>query len=240
MCDKYCGFLSPVQAEAISKTIAKMQCLEEIAAKNRAKELAPYFLGNTANYDPPKVVDVPKKEEGKNPMRYDAVTVAPSIQIDAPAPVSEVTTQREYLNKRLHAVYRSFDFGDKFYELRKFFNIGIQTGPKNYRELIAAIKADEFTIDKKVEKRLDRMVEDRESDDYNDFDDDFCFSPMEGINFTKFPESDWNGHRKAVEEMNKVYQDTKDTIAISDPKDGLAALKAFEAWWPTKATDTVQ
>ena len=134
-----------------------------------------YTIGNTANYDPPKVVGVPKKEEGKNPMRYDAVTVAPSIQIDAPAPVSEVTTQREYLNKRLHAVYRSFEFGDKFYELRKFFNIGIQTGPKNYRELIAAIKADEFTIDKKVEKRLDRMVEDRESDDYNDFDDDFCF-----------------------------------------------------------------
>ena len=199
-----------------------------------------YTIGNTATPTCAPCAKAVKKEEGNNPMRYDAVTVAPSIQIDAPAPVSEVTTQREYLNKRLQAVYRSFEFGDKFYELRKFFNIGVQTGPKNYRELIAAIKADEFTIDKKVEKRLDRMVEDRESDDYNDFDDDFYFSPMEGINFTKFPKEDWEGHRKAVEEMNKVYQDTKDTIAISDPKDGLAALKAFEAWWPTKATDTVQ
>lgn len=232
-----------IEEAILSSLVDKVynMCNKYLATNVPSMQSMAYTLGNTAAKPGCcKAEPVPKKEEGKNPMRYDAVTVAPSIQIDAPAPVSEVTTQREYLNKRLHAVYRSFEFGDKFYELRKFFNIGVQTGPKNFRELIAAIKADEFTIDKKVEKRLDRMVEDRESDDYNDFDDDFCFTPMDGINFTKFPEADWEGHRKAVEEMNKVYQDTKDTIAISDPKDGLAALKAFEAWWPTKATDTAQ
>ena len=201
-------------------------------------------IGNTANYAPPKCVGVPKKEEGNNPMRYDTVTVAPSISIEAGA--TEAATQRAYLTKRLDSLIRSFDYGEKYREIRKQFNIDAPTAPKNFREMLAAIKDDKYTIDPKVEKRLDRHLEDVASCEYYDsdceydFDDRYYFGMTEGIIWTDFPKADFKAFTAAIETAKKKSQDVKDAIAIMDPKDALEALKAFEAWMPTKETDTAQ
>ena len=47
---------------------------------------------------------------------------------------------------------------------------------------------------------------------------------------------DTAGFRAAVDALAKVYQDTKDTIAIGTPAEGLAAVKALDAWTPTVGT----
>jgi len=201
------------------------------------------FFGNTATPTcvSKKCAPEVKKEEGNNPMRYDSVTVAPSISIEAGA--TEAATQREYLLKRLDKIERSFQYGDKYYEIRKVFDIDARQGPKNYKELIEAIKGGKYTIDPKVEKRLARIEEDMAAagDDVDDRDYDYDYLGMsEGIIWTDFPKADYKAFNAALETAKKKSQDVKDAIAIMDPKDALEALKAFEAWMPTKATDTAQ
>lgn len=198
------------------------------------------IIGNTATptcaYK--KCASEVKKEEGNNPMRYDTVTVAPSISIEAGA--TEAATQREYLLKRLDKIERSFAYGPKWHAIREIFGYGKAEGPRNFKELIDAIKNGKYTIDPKVEKRLARHLEAAADGEYDLDGDDYYFGMTEGIKWTDFPGPDYEGMRAANEAVDAKAKEVKDAIMIQDPKDALADLQAFENWMPTKATDTAQ
>lgn len=210
------------------------KCCEAKQAINYAESI---FLGNTAECMPEPFPVCPKKEEGKNPMRYDSVTVAPSISIEAGA--TETATQREYLLKRLSKIESSFSYGDKWHKMRDFFGYGKAAGPSNFKELIDAIKNGKYTIDPKVEKRLERHLEAAADGDYDLDEEGYYFGMAEGIKWTDFPGPDYEGMRAANEAVGAKAKEVKDAIMIQDPKDALIALQAFENWMPTKATDTV-
>lgn len=48
--------------------------------------------------------------------------------------------------------------------------------------------------------------------------------------------ADQVGAKAAREVLEKLFQDTKDTIAIGTPAEGLAAVKTLDAWTPTVGT----
>lgn len=129
-------------------------------------------------------------------------------------------------------------------EFEQKFNIYNSDTPKTYQELIAAIKAGDYTIDSKVEKRLELAKETGSSDDF-DIDDDedqsgsfyWGYGPMYGIKFTKLPNApDHKGYKAAIEALNKEFTKTQDIIKVMPAVDGLSALQAFEAWTPTTET----
>lgn len=203
------------------------KCCEAKQAINYAESI---FLGNTAECMPEPFPVCPKKEEGKNPMRYDTVTVAPSISIDAPAGKSEIDTQREYLINRLYEISKGIRSN-----LRKDFHLDGPHSPWNYKQLIDAIKNDKFKLTDYA-KEVDEAIERKETGEDRWFD----YGVFAGIEWTDFPKADYKGFDKAVNALEKARTDTVDIIMVSDAKAGLEALKAFEAWKPTKDTDTAQ
>jgi len=168
-------------------------------------------------------------QKGNNPMR-STITPTCSTEINVSVP-SEESKQREYLLQRLRDL-TYYSWQDPMYQkIKKIFNYGAPDVPENPVDLLEAFKNGDFTVDQKKIDKVKAAIAAREDKD-SDADDDFYFDRFYGITFTKLPIFDEKGYQAAVEAYEKAKQDVKDTIMISPPADGLAALKALEDWTP--------
>lgn len=130
---------------------------------------------------------------------------------------NEIEASRKYLNGRIQNIY-----WNKRDELATQFRIHNQDTPRNYKELIDAIKNDKFTLDTKRTAKIDACVE----------DDDWYGNAFDGITFNLPTAPDRDGYTAATKELDKKVQDTKDIINVGTPADGLKALQELEAWTP--------
>lgn len=137
----------------------------------------------------------------ENNMHYNNATA-----VIAAAP-SETVKQRDYLEARLYDIVDT-----KRDEMQTFFKIDPVPTPKTLREAIEKLKSGDFTVD---DDRLDRKQ-------YHVYDL-FC-----DIRWTK-EKADRSGYEAALEKMYAARTKVMDSISILDPKEGLAALEAFEA-----------
>lgn len=146
-----------------------------------------------------------KKEEKEDTMIYN-----------------ETEASRKYLNGRLQ---------DTRYALRavldKQFNISASSQPNNYKQLIDAIKNDNYTLNAKRTAQIDPVIA----------DGDYYGSPFDGITWTYPGLPDFVGYTAAEKALEKAATVAKDTVNTGDAAAGLAALQAFEAWTfvPTSA-----
>lgn len=136
-----------------------------------------------------------------------ATAMNTTLNISAQAPVSEATTQRQHLLNRL------YDIDDaKYAPLRTHFKVDPVEGPKTLKDLFQKIKDGDYTVDEKfLEKKQ--------------------YSALDALYHVRWTKevADQKGYEAAVEAVKKDYKATKDTIMIADPKEGLEALRAFEA-----------
>lgn len=130
---------------------------------------------------------------------------------------TEAAAQRDYLNGRLREVTWA-----KEKALEDAYNMHVDPRPKNYKDLIDAIKNDKFTLDTKRTKKIDSMIES---------DLTFgIFGCFDGILFHGGPDD--AGYEAAFKDMEVKRRATKDIIMSGVYADGLKALQDFEAWMP--------
>lgn len=188
-----------------------------------------------------------KEEEGNNPMsRFDdvcyaapksAVTAgAMAITVQAPAVPSDEMTQRKFLMEELSKFDRyEWQAGSATSALRKLFNLDAPKYPATSQALLDAFKSGAFEVDQaKVDKNA-KLLELDDEDRYDD-EDDFVGERFYGIKFTGLPVPDQKGFDAAKAALEALKVDTKRSIMVGSPADGLAALKALEAWTPTGPT----
>lgn len=157
-----------------------------------------------------------KEEKGNKPMRYETNAIA-----TVAAAKTDVSTQRDYLTRRLELVRYS-----KGCEFQKLFNLYVDNTPKTYAQLIEAIKDNKYTLDTERTEKVDKRA--KREGYYN--------SPMEGIIWDG-PKADHDGYEQAMNDLEKEMTAAKDTIMILTPEDGLKAVQALEAWVPTGAAN---
>lgn len=159
------------------------------------------------------------KEEGKTPMRYNDNYASASAIVSTAK--SDMATSRDYFLNRLAAAEYPKDA-----ELVKMFNLNVDNSPKNYKQLIDAIKGGKYTINKQVEKAFEASEEDGK---------DIYWGATHGIIWDG-PQADYEGYEKASEEKSKQETIARDAImAAATAGDMKAAVEAFEAWMPTTA-----
>jgi hypothetical protein len=168
------------------------------------------------------------KEEGINPMCYGAKTAAiqtGAISITTEAGINLEAQTREYLLGRLQ-IAKSV----KRNELYKTFNYYKTKGPKNWTQAIELLKAGKFKLTKEGEKRLKKEATLSE--------DDIC--PFYAENFESYIEfegltdqPDYDGFRKADDEMDAQILAIKDIIMVGTATDALKAIQAFADWKPS-------
>lgn len=102
--------------------------------------------------------------------------------------------------------------------MRKTFGLVDDYAPETAAELVKRIQDGKFLLK-------------------DDSKDKTCYDPTRFIKWRDpAVKEDQAGYKAAVDALGKVYQDTKDTIAIGTPAEGLAAVKALDAWTPTVGT----
>jgi len=151
------------------------------------------------------------KEEGNNPMNCATATVQ--------AGTTETQDQRKYLTNRLQEVY-----SDKRDPLEAAFGLTDDEAPRGPLELSERLKAGKFSV---------RYLEaDTHPDAYR-------YWHWTDLIQWRDPAAkrDEDGFKKAVEELKALRQAALDTIKIDEPKVGLDAIKALEAWKPTGAAN---
>lgn len=158
-----------------------------------------------------------EKEEGKNPMAYNSYSAPTAVA--AISAIDPTVEQRAYLRDRAKVLRYS-----KRDELPGMFNLYVNNAPKTYKELIETIKNGKFKLDEKKTKLIDEAIEDG--------DRWYVNGPFDGIIWDG-PQPDHDGYSAANEALESQFTKVVDAINILDPKDGLAALQAFEAWVPT-------
>jgi hypothetical protein len=118
-----------------------------------------------------------------------------------------------YLYDRANSV-----FYKKADELPRLFGLSDDAAPRTVSDFIKRIQDGMFTIKDESKKDVEG----------------YFYRPIEGIRWRDpSVKEDTAGHKAAMEALNTAYQDTKDTIAIGTPAEGLAAVKALDAWTPT-------
>ena len=118
-----------------------------------------------------------------------------------------------YLSDRANSV-----FYKKADELPKQFGLSDDAAPRSVSEFVKRIQDGKFMY-------KDETKKDTEG---------YFYRPYEGIRWRDPSVKEDNaGHKAAYEALSAAYQDTKDTIAIGTPAEGLAAVKTLEAWTPT-------
>lgn len=178
------------------------------------------------------------QQEGINPMKTS--TTISSADISISAPPSDISKMRDYLISRLSEQTGRYEWNDpKYSEFAEKFNLNAPKRPATSQGIIDAFKNGKVTIDQaKVDKQTKYFAaRDGDFEDYEDDYDNGITSQYFGITFTDLPVADRKGYDAAVVAYNKAKQDTKDTIMIADPVDGLAALKALQEWTPTGAAN---
>lgn len=163
--------------------------------------------------DKPQCTEVPKKkgffvkkQEEENLMNYASASIS--------APATETQDQRKYLSKRLDEVYRT-----KRDPLEGIFGLTDDATPQGPKEVSERIAAGKFVI---------RGLEGEAGRDY---------SYWAGGDLIQWRDpakkADQDGFTAAKKDLKAKYQTTLDTIKIDEPKAGLDAIKALEAWEPT-------
>lgn len=123
--------------------------------------------------------------------------------------------ERNYLNCRVNDVYYNHASA-----LRKQFHVGENTGPQTYAELIKWIKDGKYTLDAKVTKKIDAIVE----------DEVYFGTPTDGIvwNGRGFT-NDFDGYHAAMKVLETAKQDALDDINGYEFVDG-NVLDKFKSW----------
>lgn len=155
-------------------------------------------------YDPDvnelvKAYDEVFKKE--NNMHYNTATAA------IVTTQSESAKQRQYLEDRLYNVVDK-----KCDELRTFFKIDPVEAPDTLRKAIEMLKSGDFTAD----------------DDLLDKKTYYLPDLFYRLRWTK-DKADQAGYEAALKKLYVARTKVMDSISILDPKEGLAALEAFEA-----------
>jgi hypothetical protein len=152
-----------------------------------------------------------KQEEGNNPMNYATATVQ--------AGTTETQDQRKYLTNRLQEVY-----SDKRDPLESNFGLTDDSAPMGPAELSERLKAGKFSV-RYLEKDTDPSA--------------YRYWHWTDLIQWRDPAAkrDEDGFKKAIEELQALRQAALDTIKIDEPKAGLDAIKALEAWKPTGAAN---
>lgn len=129
--------------------------------------------------------------------------------------------QIDYLLRRIDNVY---------YELWKSlpekFNLHRDNTPKNYKELIDAIKNDKFKLDG---KRIKHFINEEEDED--EFDGISPCGPFDGIIWDG-PQPDHKGYDAARKSLGDAKTRALDIVKTSPAADGLKALQEFQKWTP--------
>lgn len=155
------------------------------------------------------------QQEGNNPMNYATATVH--------AATTETQDQRKYLSNRLDEIYYKL-----LRPLEAKFGLTDDDRPTSPKELKKRIEDGKFII-----KGLPDDGEDEDEDDY-------CYygSWAQMIRWRDpANKADHDGYATALKELQTLRQKTLDTIKIDEPKAGLDAIKALEAWTPTGAAN---
>lgn len=140
-----------------------------------------------------------------------STTVAASIQVQ---PDRSDADKRNHLIEQLrHALY------SKENEAVKVFNLHTDNSPKNFRELLSAIKDGKFTIDEKLAAKIDAKILN---------DENFYGSPFQGIIWDG-PKSDYEGHTDFTKALYVEFGKAKDEVLVLDLEKGLEALRRFQA-----------
>lgn len=149
------------------------------------------------------------QKEGINPMNYASasVTTAPT----------ETQVQRSYLESRLYDIYC-----DKRKPLEALFGLEDDAAPKDNKELAERIKAGKFSI-----RGIDT---DEKVKSYYYWTDMIRWRDPA-------MKADTEGFGAAKADLKAERQKALDIIKIDDPKAGLDAVKAFEAWEPKGAAN---
>lgn len=189
-----------------------------------------YYMQN-----PPLVVQEQEKEYDMYPTSKSSasmptvtdltINMAPAASASV-STKSDVQTQREHLLARLSGIDNDYRWGSKSDELREIFNLDADNEPKTSRELLAAIKDGKFKLDERIADLQDK------GNHYDPVSDIYIMNPFGAIKFDG-PTPDKDGYTKARETVQNMIKDAKDTIIVKSPEDGLAAIKALEAWTPT-------
>ncbi len=174
------------------------------------------------------------KQEGITPMAYDTkINSAAATIVNAQ---SDESRQRDYLLEEFHTLTKYSWQDSKFETLKKQFNINAPEYPLSSQALIDAFAGGKFTVDQKKVDANTKFFSDTDSDDPDGYCDDYVASRFYGITFTGLPVADLKGYEAAVAAYEKAKVDTKRTIIVSSPADGLKALLALEAWTYTAPT----
>lgn len=140
-----------------------------------------------------------EKENNMITAKYAVAAVAPVV--------SEEAKQREYLSYRLDDIYV-----EKRDELRTFFKLDPVDAPKTLREAIEMLKSGDYTAEDKTLDTKQHYISDA----------------FARLRWTK-EKPDQAGFEAACDKLSVALTKTQDKIKILDPKEGLAALEAFEA-----------
>ena len=152
-----------------------------------------------------------KQKEGNNPMNYATATVT--------AATTETQDQRKYLTRRLDDIYYALER-----PLFATFGLTDDPAPTTPKELKARIADGKFTI-----------IGTKDGDEDED-EDDFWYGGWSRMIRWRDPakKADQDGYDAARKDLKAEYQKALDTIKIDDVKAGLDAIKALEAWEPSK------
>lgn len=126
-------------------------------------------------------------------------------------------TERDYLARRVESV--SYDLDSK---LEKQFNLGKNTNPRTYKDLIDWVTNGKYTLDTKITGKIDAIV----ADDETYYGSSFDGIVWTGAGFTV----DHAGYVIARKAMQAARTVARDVVMTQDATAGLAALNAFEAW----------
>lgn len=173
------------------------------------------------------------KKTGNNPM-IKSNTTTTDVTINATQP-SDAMLQRDFLLKEFTEKYSSWRRNEQESDLAEMFNLNAPTKPSSWAELTAAIAGGKFKFD---QAKFDRKVAEWMSDEDMTLEEATKivaegFGMFGFVTFTDLPKADRKGYDAALLEFRLAKEATKQDIMILDPKDGLLALRALDAWKPT-------
>ena len=157
----------------------------------------------------------PQKQEGNNPMTAK-VNFNTAMNVAAPATNIEAT-QRDFAVSRINST--KYDLRNA---LRVQFNMDAHLAPSTAKDLIAAIKNDEFTLD---EKALARVGENELKYYHN----------MYGIIWGKVA-PDEAGYKVALDALDEATQAAIDAATLAPVGELQNVLKDYQNWKYTPAS----
>lgn len=153
------------------------------------------------------------------PVRASTTTCCEAIPYEKQEGKTQMNTntERDYLARRVECV--SYDLDSK---LEKQFNLGKNTNPRTYKDLIDWVTNGKYTLDTKITGKIDAIV----ADDETYYGSSFDGIVWTGAGFTV----DHAGYVIARKAMQAARTVARDVVMTQDATAGLAALNAFEAW----------